>query len=104
MKPHRWVKDFKKAGCDLYCFHYEAAANSVAATEPADKETTRRTSPKELIRYIHEQGMQAGIAVKPDTPVDVLWDIVENKEEVEKPDVSLFLSSSPGFYPRRCQC
>lgn len=31
--------------------------------------------------------MQAGIAIKPATPVDVLWDILENPEEGEKPDV-----------------
>lgn len=87
-QPQRWVKEFKDAGCDLYCFHYEAAVSSVAAKEPADKETTRRTSPKELIRYIHEEGMQAGIAIKPDTGVDVLWEILENKDEKERPDVS----------------
>jgi hypothetical protein len=33
--------------------------------------------------------MQAGIAIKPDTSVDVLWDILENKDEKERPDVSL---------------
>jgi ribulose-phosphate 3-epimerase len=32
--------------------------------------------------------MLAGIAIKPDTKVDVLWDILENKEENERPDVS----------------
>jgi ribulose-phosphate 3-epimerase len=32
--------------------------------------------------------MQAGIAIKPDTPVDVLWEILENKDEKERPDVS----------------
>jgi ribulose-phosphate 3-epimerase len=47
----------------------------------------QKTSPKELIRFIHENGMQAGIAIKPATPVDVLWDILENPEEKEKPDV-----------------
>ena len=31
--------------------------------------------------------MQAGIAIKPETSVDVLWDILENPEEKEKPDV-----------------
>jgi hypothetical protein len=33
--------------------------------------------------------MQAGIAIKPDTPVDVLWDIIESPEEKEKPDVCI---------------
>ncbi|KAJ9294252.1 hypothetical protein DTO271G3_7114 [Paecilomyces variotii] len=97
MEPQRWVKDFKAAGCDLYCFHYEAAVSSVAAKEPADKETTRKTSPKELIRYIHEEGMQAGIAIKPDTPVDVLWEILENKDEKERPDMVLVMTVHPGF-------
>lgn len=32
--------------------------------------------------------MQAGIAIKPDTPVDVLWDIVESEDPAERPDVS----------------
>ncbi|KAJ9245820.1 hypothetical protein DTO271D3_1360 [Paecilomyces variotii] len=97
MEPQRWVKDFKAAGCDLYCFHYEAAVSSVAAKEPADKETTRKTSPKELIRYIHDEGMQAGIAIKPDTPVDVLWEILENKDENERPDMVLVMTVHPGF-------
>ncbi|GMF67844.1 ribulose-phosphate 3-epimerase [Aspergillus flavus] len=97
MEPHKWVKEFKNAGCDLYCFHYEAAVASVAATEPADSTTTRKTSPKELIRYIHEEGMQAGIAIKPDTPVDVLWEILESKDEKERPDMVLVMTVYPGF-------
>jgi ribulose-phosphate 3-epimerase len=32
--------------------------------------------------------MQAGIAIKPETPVDVLWEILENEVEEERPDVS----------------
>lgn len=31
--------------------------------------------------------MQAGIAIKPNTPVDVLWDILENPVAEERPDV-----------------
>ena len=80
------MKDFQKAGCDLYCFHYEAAIDSTAAENPADK-TEKKTNPKELIRYIHENGMLAGIAIKPETPVDVLWDILTNPTKSEKPDV-----------------
>lgn len=69
---------------------------SVAATEPADKTTTRKTSPKELIKYIHDLGMQAGIAIKPDTSVDVLWEILDNENAAERPDVGSFLSR--GFH------
>ena len=80
------MKDFQKAGCDLYCFHYEAAISSTAAENPAD-ETEAKTNPKELIQYIHDHGMLAGIAIKPETPVDVLWDILQNDTKSETPDV-----------------
>jgi len=33
-------------------------------------------------------GMQAGIAIKPETSVDVLWEILETEDSVERPDVS----------------
>lgn len=86
-EPQKWVREFKKAGCDLYCFHYEAAVSSTAAVSPEGK-SDRNTSPKELIKFIHAEGMQAGIAIKPSTPVDVLWDILENPNKDEVPDVS----------------
>ncbi|KIW77078.1 ribulose-phosphate 3-epimerase [Fonsecaea pedrosoi CBS 271.37] len=96
-EPHRWVSTFRDAGCDLYCFHYEAAVSSVAATTPEDKTTTRPTSPKELIRYIHELGMQAGIAIKPETSVDVLWEILEAEDKQDRPDMVLIMTVHPGF-------
>lgn len=40
-----------------------------------------------MIKFIHENGMLAGIAIKPETPVDVLWEILENDAADEKPDV-----------------
>ncbi|MCJ1231229.1 RIBULOSE-phosphate 3-epimerase [Toensbergia leucococca] len=92
-EPKKWVQEFQKAGCDLYCFHYEAAVTSTAAESPADYSESK-TSPKELIQYIHDQGMLAGIAIKPDTPVDVLWDILEG---AEKPDMVLVMTVHPGF-------
>ena len=81
------MKDFQKAGCDLYCFHYEAALDSTAAESP-ETESDKKTSPKELIRYIHGQGMRAGIAIKPKTDVSVLYDIFDSKDKEEVPDVS----------------
>ena len=40
-----------------------------------------------MVRYIHKSGMLAGIAIKPETSVGVLWDILENPEKEEVPDV-----------------
>ncbi|ROT37035.1 ribulose-phosphate 3-epimerase [Sodiomyces alkalinus F11] len=95
-EPKKWVKEFKKAGCDLYCFHYEASIDSSAAESP-EEVTDRRSSPRELIQYIHEQGMLAGIALKPATPVDVLWDILASPEKLERPDMVLIMTVEPGF-------
>lgn len=86
-EPKRWVRDFKKAGCNLYCFHYEAAVDSTAADSPAAT-SSEKTSPKELIKFIHAEGILAGIAIKPKTPVDVLWEILDNPVKDEVPDVS----------------
>ncbi|THZ82299.1 ribulose-phosphate 3-epimerase [Aureobasidium pullulans] len=95
-EPKKWVKEFKNAGCDLYCFHYEAAINSTAAEEPSTK-SDKKTSPKELIKYIHDQGLSAGIALKPGTPVDVLYEILDSKTQDEVPDMVLIMTVEPGF-------
>lgn len=34
--------------------------------------------------------MRAGVAIKPGTPVDVLYDILDNPNKEEVPDVSAF--------------
>lgn len=94
-EPKRWVNEFKNAGCDLYCFHYEAAFSTAAETPSAESEL--KTNPKELIRYIHDCGLLAGIAIKPKTGVDVLWDILENPNEKERPDMVLIMTVEPGF-------
>ncbi|KAI1003338.1 hypothetical protein K3495_g4867 [Podosphaera aphanis] len=95
-EPKKWVKEFQKAGCDLYCFHYEAALNSTAAETP-ESQSDEKTTPRELIKYIHDCGMLAGIAIKPDTPVDVLWEILESKDLREVPDMVLVMTVYPGF-------
>ena len=42
-----------------------------------------------MIRYIHNEGMRAGIAIKPNTDVGVLYDILDNPNKDEVPDVSV---------------
>ena len=40
-----------------------------------------------MIKYIHNLGMRAGIAIKPKTDVDVLYPIFDNSNKEEVPDV-----------------
>lgn len=42
-----------------------------------------------MIKYIHSQGMKAGVAIKPGTRVDVLYDILDNENKDEVPEVCL---------------
>ncbi|KAI9891609.1 MAG: RIBULOSE-phosphate 3-epimerase [Vezdaea aestivalis] len=92
-EPKRWVKEFRDAGCDLYCFHHEAAVSSTAADSPAGI-SSALTSPAEMISYIHSLGLRAGVAIKPKTPVDVLWPLLESSEP---PDMVLIMTVEPGF-------
>ena len=94
-EPKKWVKEFKNAGCDLYCFHYEVAMSSAAESPEAHSEL--KTNPRELIRYIHECSMLAGIAIKPGTKVDMLWDVLDSLLEEERPDMVLVMTVEPGF-------
>lgn len=86
-EPQKWVRDFKKAGCNLYCFHYEAAADSTASKSPFES-SEEKTSVRQLTRYIHEEGLLAGVALKPGTSVDVLWEVLGCGVKEEIPDVS----------------
>ena len=42
-----------------------------------------------MIRFIHAQGMLAGIAIKPDTDVGVLYEVLDSAVKEEVPDVHL---------------
>ncbi|KAJ4290148.1 RIBULOSE-phosphate 3-epimerase [Collariella sp. IMI 366227] len=81
-EPKKWVKEFKAAGCDLYCFHYEAAINSSAAESP-EATSEEKTSPRG--------------ADQPGTGVGVLYEILESEDEKERPDMVLVMTVEPGF-------
>ncbi|QIW96905.1 hypothetical protein AMS68_002423 [Peltaster fructicola] len=57
----------------------------------------KKTDPKELIKFIHDQGMRAGIAIKPKTDVSVLYDFLDNSKKDEVPDMALIMTVEPGF-------
>ncbi|GET92889.1 ribulose-phosphate 3-epimerase, putative [Leishmania tarentolae] len=74
--PIRWVDTFAKAGASTFVFHYEATECHVA-----------------VCRKIHKAGMAAGIALAPDTPVEVLFPIIDLGEV----DIALIMCLQVGF-------
>jgi ribulose-phosphate 3-epimerase len=98
-EPRRWVRSFQEAGCDLYCFHYEAAFSTAAEKPEEDASAMGKTTPRELVRFVHECGMRAGVAIKPGTKVDVLWELLESEDPLERPDVSALSPFFPWFAP-----
>ena len=73
-QPERYIKDFKDAGADILTIHYEAS-----------------THLHRSIYAIKEEGMKAGVALNPHTPVEQLNDIIEDV------DLVLLMSVNPGF-------
>lgn len=74
VEPEKYVKDFAKVGSDILTVHIEASTH------------LHRT-----IQMIHNEGMKAGIAVNPHTPIASLVDVIADVELV------CLMSVNPGF-------
>jgi ribulose-phosphate 3-epimerase len=74
VNPEKYISDFRKAGADLLTVHYEACSH------------LHRT-----VQQIKAEGMKAGVALNPHTPVEVLEDILEDI------DLVCMMSVNPGF-------
>jgi ribulose-phosphate 3-epimerase len=72
--PDNYILDFKKYGADILTVHYEACTH------------LHRT-----IHAIKESGMQAGVALNPHTPVQLLEEVISDL------DLVLIMSVNPGF-------
>ena len=73
-EPIRYIDDFVKAGADIITVHYEACADLTATLDK-----------------IHASGIRAAVSVKPATPVDVLYPLLD------KIDMALIMTVEPGF-------
>jgi len=73
-EPEKYAEAFKKAGADILTVHYEAC-----------KHLHRN------IQQIKSLGMQAGVALNPHTPVELLKDVLADI------DMVLIMSVNPGF-------
>ncbi|CAM43583.1 putative ribulose-phosphate 3-epimerase [Leishmania braziliensis MHOM/BR/75/M2904] len=61
--PIRWVDTFVKAGASTFVFHYEATEDPVA-----------------VCRKVRKAGMVAGVALRPDTPAERLFPLIDADE------------------------
>ncbi|ANW97052.1 ribulose phosphate epimerase [Wenyingzhuangia fucanilytica] len=74
VNPDQYIKTFKEIGADILTVHYEACTH------------LHRT-----IQSIKAEGMQAGVALNPHTPISVLEDIIQDL------DLVCIMSVNPGF-------
>ena len=74
VNPEKYIKKFKEVGANILTVHYEACTH------------LHRT-----IQAIKNEGMKAGVAINPHTPVDVLNEILN---EI---DLVCIMSVNPGF-------
>lgn len=72
--PDRYIKDFKAVGADILTVHYEACNH------------LHRT-----LQAIKAEGMQAGVALNPHTPIALLEDVIKDI------DLVCLMSVNPGF-------
>ncbi|MGB8703807.1 MAG: ribulose-phosphate 3-epimerase [Gillisia sp.] len=72
--PDRYIKEFARLGANILTVHYEACTH------------LHRT-----LQAIKTEGMKAGVALNPHTPVEMLTDIIKDI------DLVLIMSVNPGF-------
>ncbi|XP_065878465.1 ribulose-phosphate 3-epimerase, cytoplasmic isoform isoform X1 [Euphorbia lathyris] len=76
--PHDYVDAFAKAGASGFTFHIEAS----------------RENWGELIQKIKSKGMRPGVSLKPGTPIEDIYPLVECEIPVE---MVLVMTVEPGF-------
>jgi ribulose-phosphate 3-epimerase len=74
MDPIRYIPAFRACGADIITFHLEAC-----------------DSPFDLIDDLHTMGIKAGITIKPETPLELLYPYLH------KVEMALNMSVNPGF-------
>ncbi|PKQ34645.1 MAG: ribulose-phosphate 3-epimerase [Actinobacteria bacterium HGW-Actinobacteria-11] len=73
-EPERWAPEYAEIGAASVTFHLEAASDPVA-----------------LARRLRDIGSRTGVAVKPATPVDSLFEILDEFDQI------LVMTVEPGF-------
>eukprot|EP00775_Hariotina_reticulata_P013693 gene13693-13815_t len=86
--PKQWIQDFAGAGANMFTFHLEA----VADPEQLEQQTAN-TAVVEMCEAVRAAGMKVGIALKPQTPAELLFPYLQQGLL----DLVLVLTVQPGF-------
>ncbi len=73
-KPERYISRFIDSGADLVTFHYEACED-----------------PRSAIELIRSRGKKAGVSVKPGTPIENVYPLLDSC------DLVLIMTVEPGY-------
>jgi ribulose-phosphate 3-epimerase len=74
VEPEKYADRFIAAGADILTFHYEATAE-----------------PEKLLSHIRELGCRASLSIKPNTPAEVVFPLLD------KCDMVLVMTVEPGY-------
>jgi len=74
MNPEKYITEFKTAGADAISVHWEGNIHILS-----------------ILNQIRDNGMKAGLALNPATPISVVKDIIHSI------DILLIMSVNPGF-------
>jgi ribulose-phosphate 3-epimerase len=74
LSPDRHFEDFAAAGCQRIIFHAEATAHA-----------------HRLVEQLHDLGLEAGVAINPATPIEIVTPLLEHIELV------LVMTVNPGW-------
>ena len=74
MDPIRYIDDFAAAGADIITVHYESCDDVCA-----------------VLRRIREKGLRAAVSIKPATPAEVVYPLIDER------DMVLVMTVEPGF-------
>lgn len=87
--PITQLENFYRAGCKILTVHYEACRDGGQRTEDEQRRTEGKI--QEIIEAGKKLGAQIGVAINPETPIDVI------KKFLDKIDLLLIMSVHPGF-------
>lgn len=89
--PAMHIESMAKGGADSVTFHFETMSGGNSSYGGYKDLDSARHEAERIIAKIHSYGMKAGVSIKPRTPVEVVFGLMD------KADLILVMTVEPGF-------